>query len=216
MSIDTIEKFDFNIDTLTAILWQYDQADNLKQLLTDKNSWLAEYYTQFWNDWIFDVFDLRTANLFGLTIWSIILDFPLYVSLTPLDPAVPLWGFNAYLTPPPPPFDLENTYQNFENGNLAPANTLSLTEDEQRIVLQLRYYQLVTRGAVGATDALGVNQFLNYVFGDLGGVWMLDNLDMTITYVFNYTPSNNLLDIIESNFLLPKPAGVALNYILPP
>jgi len=213
----TIEDIDIDITVFPALLWQYSNAQNIYDLLLNKNLWYLQYYTGFWLNWIFDVFDLREANLFGLTIWSIILDFPLYVNLEPLDPDAPLWGFNEY-TLPPPPSPLINTYVNFTHGNLAPSSASNLTESDQRIALQLRYYQLVTRGAVGADtlNPLNVNVFLNYIFGDLGGVWMIDNLDMTITYEFNYTPSQNLYAVIIEHNLLPKPAGVAISYILPP
>jgi hypothetical protein len=200
---DTIETFNYNTDVLTALLWQYNEATNLEALLRFKNKWLELYNQNFWTAWYPDIFDLRTANLFGLNVWSIILDLPLYVPLSP--PVVSdYWGFNEI-----PPI---NTYVNFTNGNFAPGELPPLlTEEEQRIALKLRYYQCVTRGAVPE-----VNKFLDFVFGPLGGCWMVDNLDMTITYTFGFHVSTALLKVIQANFLLPKPAGVAISYVNPP
>lgn len=207
-----IETTELDIDIYAVLLWQYQNATNLNKLISNKATWVALYGTLFWDDWEFIVFDLRTADLFGLTVWSIILDIPLFVPIETPDPNAPVWGFNAFVIPPPPPGNLENDNLNFNNGNLAGAQvTPTLTTDEQRIVLQLRYYQLVSRGAV-----IEVNQFLNYVFGPFGGAWMIDNFDMTITYEFNYPINPVLLTIISSYELLPKPAGVNVNYVVPP
>jgi len=200
---DTIETFDYKINVLTSLLWQYNKAANLEALVSFKNDWLEDFNQKFWEMWFINVFDLQTANLFGLNVWSIILNLPLYVPLGP--PVVSdYFGFNEI-----PPI---NTYVNFTNGNFAPGSLPPLlTEEEQRIALRLRYYQCVTRGAV--TE---VNLFLNFVFGSLGGCWMIDNFDMTITYEFGFHVSTALLQVIQNNFLLPKPAGVAISYINPP
>jgi hypothetical protein len=201
-----IEETNYDIDLLLVLLWQYEEAENLTSLVVNKNIWLAIYGTLFWQAWYFTVFDLRTANLFGLTIWSILLDLPLFVPTASPNPAAPVWGFNEL------PFPTVNDNVNFGHGNLSGALVIpTLTEDEQRIALQLKYYQLVSRGAV--TE---VNQFLNYLFGDQGGAWMIDNFDMTITYEFGFTINPVLLNVIASYELLPKPAGVSVNYIVPP
>jgi len=207
-----IEEFDYDIDITKVLLWQYNHAANLEKLVINKNIWTALFGTLFWDDWFFIVFDLRTADLFGLTIWSIILDLPLFVPVTSEPPVgVPVWGYNKIITPPPPP-DLENSYLNYNWSNLAGALVVPvLTQEEQRTALRLRYYQLVSRGAV--TE---VNVFLNYLFGSQGGAWMIDNFDMTITYQFGFPISGVLLSVIDAYSLLPRPAGVAVNYIVPP
>lgn len=203
-----IEDLELTISLFPVILWQYENSPNINQLVINKNIWLALYGTLFWESWTQTVFDLRTADLFGLTVWSIILNLPLFVPTTDPAPDAPVWGFNE-LNPSPPPY-VENSNQNFGFGNWAGALVVpTLTEDEQRIALQLRYYQLVSRGAV--TE---VNAFLNYLFGSAGGAWMLDNFDMTITYVFNFTINPVLLSVIKSYQLLPKPAGVNVSYVV--
>ncbi len=73
-----IQEFDFSVNLLKAILWQYDGSPNLKGLLDEKDAWYISNQTEFWDNWITDVFDLRTANSFGLGVWSIILNESLY------------------------------------------------------------------------------------------------------------------------------------------
>jgi hypothetical protein len=200
-----IEQFNYNINIFEVLIWQYENSNNIQQLVLNKNIWTAFYGTLFWEQWYANIFNLDTADLFGLTVWSIILNLPLFVPVTPIgDP--PVWGFNVL------PYPLTNDNQNFGHGNLAGSLVVpTLTEEEQRIALKLRYYQLVSRGAV--TE---VNQFLNYIFGGMGGAWMIDNFDMTITYEFGFAINPVLLNVIAGYNLLPKPAGVNVNYIVPP
>jgi hypothetical protein len=66
----------------------------------------------------------------------------------------------------------------------------------------------VNRGA-----ALEVNEFLKIVFNDLGDVYMLDGLNMTITYVFKFTPSTSLMLALKEYDLLPRPAAVGIKYV---
>lgn len=199
-----IETFNYNINVLAVLIWQYENSENIKTLIINKNIWDSLYGTLFWDSWYSDVFNLATADLFGLTVWSIILDLPLFVPISSPNPAAPVWGFNEL------PFPTVNENLNFTHGNLAGALVIpTLTEDEQRIALQLKYYQLVSRGAV--TE---VNQFLHYLFGGMGGAWMIDNFDMTITYQFNFDINPVFLTVIANYELLPKPAGINVNYVV--
>jgi Protein of unknown function (DUF2612) len=205
-----IQEFDYSVDLLQTILWQYDQATSFVSLIKSKQNWYNVNFTQFWADWYNNVFNLLTANKFGLTVWSIILNVPPYLIASPEDPDKPIWGFNAY----DPTFpDLENTYLNFQNGNFSLYGTvISLTVEEQRFLLRLRYFQLSTRA-----DVTDINQFLAYLLassniGYTGVLYMLDNLDMTITYCFNTSFPTSLYTVLTTLGVLPRPAGVRVIY----
>ena len=172
--------------------------------MSQKQSWYDINQTQFWDDWYNDVFNLQTATNFGLSVWCIILNIP-YLILD-LDNLGPIWGFNEV--------PLINTNQNFNNGNFANlTNRPILVTEDQRILLQLRYYQLTSRGARPRT-----NEFLNTLFNNpdgiyQGGAWMLETFNMTIEYVFNCPISEGLLDAIILYEVLPVPSGVKVtNY----
>lgn len=92
-----IQAFDYSIDLLQAILWQYNDAAKLQSLLEQKQTWYDEQYSEFWEDWYRDVFDLRTANDFGLSVWAILLNIPLTIT-TNLSPSANIWGFGPYPT----------------------------------------------------------------------------------------------------------------------
>lgn len=208
----TIQQFDYNVNLLKAILWQYNESPNLLSLVTQKQEWYTINQTEFWGDWFTNVFDLQTANQFGLAVWSIILDVPLYVPYEPEPSDKPIWGFNdnsAYPT-------LENTYTNFFGGNFSSrGDAIILTLEQQRFLLRLRYYQLITRGEVW-----DINKFLHYLvstsnIGFTGQMYALDGLNMTMKYVFttNDFPTTLLSVLLELD-ILPRPATVGIADII--
>lgn len=209
----TIQQFDYSVNLLKAILWQYNESPNLISLITQKQEWYTQNQTDFWESWYTNVFDLQTANLFGLAVWSLILNVPLFVPYEPEPSDKPIWGFNEYDPSYP---TLENSYVNFFGGNFSTRGDVTiLTEEEQRFLLRLRYYQLITRGEVW-----DINKFLNYLvltsnIGFTGNIYALDDLDMTMRYVLtNNTFPAVLLDTLVQLDLLPRPAGVGIEEII--
>lgn len=208
-----IQQFDFSIDILQTVLWKYDGTKNLLGLMKSIQAFVDINQTKFWKDWYADVFNLLTANTFGLAVWSYILNTPLYLDADPESPDKPNFGFNEY----DPSFPtLLNTYLNFENSNFSTIGTvLSLTEEEQRFLLRLVYYKLS-----GKLDIISINEFLDYLcrtsnINYSGTIYALDGLDMSMTYVFtapNFPP--NLLQIIQDLDSLPRPAAVKIRYVL--
>lgn len=188
------QAFDFSVDVLAALLWRHNEAVNLTSLLEQKQSWYDANQEQFWNDWFTNVFDLRTANDFGCSVWAYILGIPLAV----VQPAAtrPTFGFGTY-------------HRNFTRGNFAPVKqfVVPLSLEQKRLVLRLRYAQLISRGNV--TD---INRIVQYIFQDiaLGSVYVLDGLDMTCVYVFTFAIPSGLLFILTNYDILPRPAAVLL------
>lgn len=76
---DKIPDITASVDLLRSVIWQYDSATSLKTLIEQKNAWYLSAHSEFWSDWFIDVFDLRTANDFGLSIWAIILGINFYI-----------------------------------------------------------------------------------------------------------------------------------------
>lgn len=187
-----IQEFDFSVDLLKALLWQYNVAVNLQALLEAKDAWYLTNENEFWGNWINDVFNLATANSFGLAVWSIILGQPTFINNSPSSPDYPAWGFGA-------------AHKNFDNGNFASnnGNTYQLPVQWARLLLQLRYFQLTSSGTVPET-----NRMLKYLFGQYGPAWLVDNLDMTQTYYFGFQIPAGMAMIFENFDVLPRPAGV--------
>jgi hypothetical protein len=213
-----IEQFDYTTNLLQALLWQYNNAVNLTGLITQKQTWYDLNQTEFWTNFYNDIFNLETCNTFGLSLWSRILDVPAHINPTPEPPDTPIFGFNAYTTFP----TLENTYVNFTQGNFSnQGQAFVLPPHEQRILLRLRYYQLTSSGAIPE-----INAFLNYLYNttvfpdgqQFRTAYVVDNFNMTMTYVFNYAVSDIFLSILENLEgeinILPKPDGVKLLFLI--
>lgn len=191
-----IQALDFSVDLMRALLWQYNDAARLEALVRQKQTWYDANQSAFWSDWVADVFDLRTANDFGLSVWAIILDIPLVVA-SAVDPSdKPIWGFGQYR-------------ENFTNGNFAAISSSALSTEQKRLVLRLRYFQLVNDGAV--TE---INAFFAYLFAPLGPAYVKDGYDMRARYVFGF-PMSSALEVVLTEFdLLPRPAGVKVDYVI--
>lgn len=192
--MSTIETFDYSANILKALLWRNNAAPNITALIQDKQNNFNSDSRDFWTAWAADVFDIRTANEFGLNVWSIILGFP--ISITPTTPpaANSNWGFGA------------NRF-NFNNGNFTPLSGFPLTLEDARIVLRLRYYQLTTNGNISSLNLLLADLFLAQ-----GLAYVVDGLDMTLTYVFDFVVPSSLQGIFSSLDILPRPAGVSVSF----
>lgn len=194
--MSTIQQIDTNANLLRAILWQYEGAENLRQIVEAEQAWFDGAQVEFWDSWIRDVFNFNTANDFGLAVWSRILDIDLGVDVS-ASPDEPCFGFGQY-------------NENFENGNFSRVRggTVSLTTDQKRLVIRLRYAQLTTRPTVP-----NINRILSDVFADFGGsAYVTDNQDMTIDYQFNFLIPSSLRFVLEKYDLLLRPSTVGYTY----
>lgn len=194
---EQVQQFDCSVDLLKALLWQHDNAEKLKALVAAKQAWYQDNQCDFWESWYRDVFNLETANAFGLSVWSRILGLPLEVRIEG-SRSKDAFGFGS-------------SHQNFGNGNFArdQSGEQALSSEQSRIALKMRYFQLVSRGSV--TE---INEFLHALFGSEGSVFVLDSGDMSATYFFSFTPSSQLRFIFEKYDLLPRPAGVGVRYLV--
>lgn len=197
------QSFNFSVNVLQALLWQYNTAPNLTAILEKKQEWYDVNQKEFWQNWINDVFDLRTANDFGCAVWAVILGLPLSIEYDA--PTGPAWGFGPYTSGGPP----DEGNMNFDRGNFQSLQPtpLPLTLEQKRIALQLRYFQLFTHGGVWE-----INAFFKRLFGRYGNVWVDDHLDMTMTYVFDFEMPRPLLYLFNYYDLLPRPSGVKVDF----
>ena len=194
---DNIQNFDFSVNLLQAILWQYNDAENYQAILQNEQNFYTENQRDFWRNWYIDVFNLETANDFGCSVWAVILGIPLAIIIGS-DLNQNPYGYGAYR-------------KNFENGNFVNTTGFAarLTLEQKRLVLRLRYYQLTSRCTLPE-----INAMLQELFGNLGGAYVLDGLDMTMTYVFRFQPDYDLDFVLNFLDLLPRPAGVKMNRIV--
>jgi len=189
--------YECTINLSTAIDWQRGSAVKLNELINLKQKWYEDNYCLFWNDWVTNVFDLRTANEFGLSVWSIILDVPLFDQSEKSRSDYPAIYFGV-------------NRKNFSNGNFGKnASTVdSLTVNQKRTMLQLKAL-ILNMGS----STYEINVKLTELFG-FRQIYALDNLDMSYTYIVNNPELISFINIIEDYDLLPRPNCVSVDYII--
>lgn len=190
-----IQSFDYSVDLLRVILWQYDGTVRLKGWIQNKQDNLDEDHTQFWNDWFTNVFNIDTINEFGVSVWAIILNLPLLINTPLVNPDKVGWGFGEFR-------------KNFENGNfnIEGSGAQLLTIEQRRIALKMRYQYLTSNGTIP-----DINRILINAFGDLGVVYAADNLDMSITFKFGFPIPSWILFIFEDLQVVPVPSAVSFS-----
>lgn len=191
-----IQIFDPSVNLMQAILWQYEDAEKLKAIVEAKQAWTNSNQTEFWRSWYRDVFNIDTANDFGLSVWARILDVPLQVENSAQEDKKP-FGFGA-------------NNNNFVNGNfgVVAGSAQRLGTEQQRLVIRMRYFQLTSRCTVPE-----INSFLADVFKDMGRAFVFDPLDMSfVLYTFGFAPDSQLQFILNEYDLLPRPAGVGVRW----
>lgn len=196
---DRIQEFGQSVNVLPSILWQYEGADKFVRLIQSQQAWIDENQNKFWTDWFRDVFDVDTANEFGLAVWARILGINLFVATQPTT-GNGSWGFGA-------------NRRNFNRGNFGRNRDgqIGLTLDQRRIVIKLRLAQIFVR-----PTAFYINEVLENVINTEGRkVYAYDTLDMAfIVYVFDFEPDSQLRFILENYDLLPRPSTVGVKYIV--
>lgn len=198
-----IEDFDFSVNILSALIWRNNQAVNLQSLLQSKQNWYDQNHEQFWNDWITNVFNVDTANEFGLSVWAQILGVPLQL-IAPANVG-PQFGFG------PDNAGHFNGRYNFNRGNFGVSQAgVGLTIDQKRIIIKLQYLKLTTRCTIPE-----LNSRIKAILGNQGGVYVLDANNMSYTtYVFEFVPNSQLAFVLENFDVLPRPAAVGVRYVI--
>lgn len=109
------------VDFLNVLLWRFNEATTLTRLVNEKQLFEELNNNRFWQDWYNDVFNLQTANEFGLSVWSIILDQPIHLSFSGVGIPNNSWGFGEFR-------------KNFDNGTFGRSSgDVRLTDEEARV-----------------------------------------------------------------------------------
>lgn len=147
-------------DIARALKWMHNNAPNIQSLITAKKAWYDQYNTKFWQNWETNVFDLRSANTFGLVIWCIILGVP--TDLFSLEGLTNEWAYGANRQN----FKWNSTINpglanpNTVGGNFYGAGRTVLSSlQEVRYALMLRYAALVSNGQISYINRMLKNTF---------------------------------------------------------
>jgi hypothetical protein len=83
----------YNPDLTRSLKWMQNNAPNIQAIIQAKQTWYTKYNTGFWNNWEENIFNLETANAFGLVVWCIILGLPLDIFV--FDPITNAFAYGA-------------------------------------------------------------------------------------------------------------------------
>jgi hypothetical protein len=192
-----------------TILSQFANSPTLTQLIANMNAYidpradLLAFYDNVWN--------IDTAQGFGLDIWGRIVGISRVI---PIPGTTGSFGFDNADTPP--------DWQNFGSINDPGAGgpfysgevstgSFTLNDDAYRTLILAK-----ALANIAATTAPGMNQLVQNLFPGRGRAYTIDNRDMSMTYVFEFSLSSIEFAILSFSGVLPHPGGVLTNITVAP
>lgn len=183
----------------SVILWQYEEAVRYKGIIDVIQKGYDRLQSDFWEKWYQDIFNIDTANDFGLYIWSLILQTPVQFDFKSSSKTA--FGFET---------ERKNfkSPTNFGNKN---GGFVNFTTEQKRLIIRCRYFQITNKPTVD-----NINTFLkNNFWKDDNRVYVMDNFEMEwITYSFFYQPNAFLDFLLNQANILPRPAGVGVKILI--
>lgn len=183
-------------DTWDTIIGQYGNSPIIDQLCTN----MGQYVDQTINfQSFFDtIWNVDTAIGLGLDIWGRIVGVSRVLQLPGSDAFL---GFEEAGTPTTrTPFGQAP----FFSGQSISSN-FSLSDDAYRVLILAKALANICDGSIPA-----INQLLLNLFPNLGNCYVIDGLDMTMTYKFTFVLSPVQLAIVQNSGVLPRTSGVTV------
>lgn len=177
-----------------TLLAQYANSPTISALVGYSNDWL-DPQTNI-DDFVSDVWDIKTARGFGLDLWGKIVGVGRVLNVPGN------YQFFGFQNSDDNPFGQEPFYSE------SAANSFSLTDDAYRRLIMAKAMANISAGT-----CQNINAMLQYLFKDVGPAYVLDMLDMRMRYVFEGDLSAADAAIISNSGVLPRPAGVLIEVI---
>lgn len=188
--IGTIPAFDW----WKTVISQYANSEILTQLLSnffqyvDQTTNMDNFYDFIWN--------VDTAQGIGLDIWGriVVVSRTLHV---PDDDT--FFGFEEAT-------DAEGFNQAPFYAGVPLTTNFNLPDSAYRTLILAKALSNISDGSIQA-----INQLLLNLFPGRGNCYVIDNLDMSMTYKFNFVLTPVERTIVRSSGALPKPTGVSVD-----
>lgn len=186
-------------DWQETIISQYANSDKLVALVgsfasaCDQKADMDAFYDLLWN--------IQTATGYGLDVWGRIV----VVNRT-LEVNSRYFGF-----------DEGNENSDYDPFNQSPfysgggtTTSYRLEDDAFRLLIYAKALANITYGSIP-----GINAILQLLFPMRGPVYVEDNGNMEMTYVFGFVPTPVEVAIVETSNVMPRPTGVSVAYSIP-
>lgn len=187
--VGTIPAFDW----WKTVLSQYANSPRLVAILQAYFETLDQ--TQNFDDFYDLIWNVLTAQGYGLDVWGRIVAINRVLRLRT----------------GPKYFGFDEGYPDYEPFNTAPfysgqktTDNYLLSDDGFRVLILAKAYANICDDSIPS-----INRLLNMLFGGSGRCYVIDNLNMTMTYKFDFKLNPFQRAILEQSGVMPKPTGVS-------
>lgn len=197
-AIGTIRPFDY----LRTIISQYANSPILTKLIENFDDYVDQ--TANMEDFFDFIWNVDTAVGYGLDVWGRIVGVSRVLQVTGTEvflgfaQAIGGGNIDAFGQAP------------FYNGAALTSN-FRLTDSAYRQLIFAKALANISDGSIPS-----INQILLNLFPNRGNCYVIDNLDMSLVYQFNFVLSPLELAIVSSSGVLPKPVGVSATVVQTP
>lgn len=188
----------YTLDATATLLSQYANSPVITSLVDYCNQWidpnadLDAFYNYVWN--------VQTAQGFGLDIWGKIVNVPRQIVIQPLPDYI---GFEEALSGSYP-FNQEPFYGGSRSGDV-----YNLTDDSYRVLIMTK-----ALANISSFTAPSMNALLSFMFTGRGDCHVEELGGMSIKYVFNFSLKPWEASVIQQPDLMPRPAGVNITIVV--
>lgn len=184
-----------------TILRQYSGLSKIYQMIDTFNQ--AVSMDDFEDSFIDDVWDVLSAGSYGLDVWGKIVGIGRYVTATS---SGGFFGFqgtaaSAATATFPHPFNTKPFYA----GTLETTN-VRLGDDAYRTLILAKAFSNISIGTIPE-----INRFLTILFKNRGTAYVVNNRDMTMTVVVDFTLFQYEKSLLQNYDVMPIPSGVLLS-----
>ncbi|GAA3686676.1 MULTISPECIES: DUF2612 domain-containing protein [Acetobacter] len=183
-------------DVSQTILSQYANSPALCSFIEAWNQMLDP--SAMINDWYNLVWNVQTAQGYGLDVWGRIVGVSRILSIT----SVKYLGWREANDLTEDSFNQAPWYRGVDA-----TSNYRLSDDGYRQLIYAKALANISDGSI-----LSLNRILTTLFAGQGDAYVHDGADMSMTYVFKFVPTDVQVSIIQNSGVLPRPAGVSVSY----
>lgn len=183
----------------TTIISQYANSPILDAIITSFNAAMDQ--TENLDNFYDMVFNIATAQGYGLDVWGRIVNVARTVSIPGSAPYI---GFE----------EASGSWTGFGQAGFYSGGGIStnyiLSDADYRTLIYAKAAGNISDGSIRS-----INQILLTLFPHRGACYVADNQDMSLTYTFQFALTPVELAIIRETGVLPSPAGIVVNIVHP-
>lgn len=190
--IGTMPPFDFN----STIISQYANSPILYQLVQNFNSYFDQ--SQNLDAFYDDIWNIQTATGYGLDLWGRIVGVSRYLPVVQGE----YFGYEEAGNLNAGRFGTAPFY-----GGQTLTSNFPLSDTAFRTLIYAKALANITDCAIPS-----INKLLATIFSGRGDCHIVDGLNMTMKYVFNFPTTAVEQSIIVNSGVFPRPSGIYVSY----